>query len=48
VFVGLHMNMYNADLVVHEGVRDLSSKQFEDDLVAIGCDLGLTQIGPRP
>ncbi len=48
VFVGLHLDMYNADLVVHEGARDLSSKQFGDDLVAIGCDLELTQMGPRP
>jgi hypothetical protein len=46
VFVGLHMDMYNADLVVHEGVA-LSSPEFLDNLTTIGCDLGMAQAGPQ-
>jgi hypothetical protein len=47
VFVGLHMDMYNADLVVHEGARDISAREMREGLAAVGCDLGLTQEGPR-
>jgi hypothetical protein len=41
VFVGLHMDLYNADWVVHEGAGDPSSPQLRETLSAIGCDLGL-------
>jgi hypothetical protein len=47
VFVGLHMDMYNADLIVHEGARDLSNQELREGLVAVGCDLGLAQEGPH-
>jgi hypothetical protein len=47
VFVGLHMDMYNADLVVHEGARDLSSQELREGLAAVGCDLGLAKAGPQ-
>ena len=37
VFVGLHMDMYNADLVVHEAPSDLSSSALAEILSTIGC-----------
>ena len=41
VFVGLHMNMYNADWVVHEGSRDLLDPKLKETLTTVGCDLAL-------
>lgn len=41
VFVGLHMSMYEADWMVHEGDGDVSSAEFRRALSMIGCDLGL-------
>jgi hypothetical protein len=41
VFVGLHMSMYEADWMVHEGDGDLSSPEFRRTLSMIGCDMGL-------
>ena len=41
VFVGLHMDMYNSDWVVHEIATDFSTPGFEETLSLIGCDLGL-------
>lgn len=47
VFVGLHMDMYSADLVVHRGAAALPNPELLDDLATIGCDLGLVQAGPH-
>jgi hypothetical protein len=41
VFAGLHMNMYNAEWVLHEGPRDLPEPELEEILATIGCDLAL-------
>ena len=46
VFVGLHMDMYNADWMVHEGPRDLSTPGVVGSLNLLGCDLDLDQAGP--
>jgi hypothetical protein len=41
VFVSLHMDMYNADWVVHEGMGEPAGPQVRATLSTIGCDLGL-------
>jgi hypothetical protein len=53
LFVGLHMTMYNADWMVHKGTplgpasqASLSDAGLQETLSTIGCDLGLTQVGP--
>jgi hypothetical protein len=53
LFVGLHMTMYNADWMVHKGTPVGPAAQpgpsgigLQEALSAIGCDLGLTQVGP--
>ena len=46
VFVGLHMDMYNADWMVHKGPRDLSTPGVIESLRLVGCDLNLDQTGP--
>ncbi len=53
LFVGLYMTMYNADWMVHKGTpigstahSSLSDVGLQETLVAIGCDLGLTELGP--
>ena len=53
LFVGLHMTMYNADWMVHKGTRleaglgsRLADAELQETLTAIGCELGLTQMGP--
>jgi hypothetical protein len=53
LFVGLHMTMYNADWMVHKGMPlgpasqfSLSDVELQETLRAIGCELGLTQMGP--
>jgi hypothetical protein len=53
LFVGLHMTMYNADWMVHKGTplgpasqSSLSGAGLQETLSTIGCDLGLTQMGP--
>jgi hypothetical protein len=43
VFVGLHMDMYNADLVVHEAPDDLSSQALAELLSTIGCSFALSK-----
>ena len=53
LFVGLHMTMYNADWMVHKGAplgpalqSGPSGVGLQETLSAIGCDLGLAQMGP--
>jgi hypothetical protein len=53
LFVGLHMTMYNADWMVHRGTplgpasqSSLSGAGLQETLSTIGCDLGLTEMGP--
>jgi hypothetical protein len=41
VFVALHMDMYNADWIVHEAVGSRSSPGSRSILSTIGCDLPL-------
>jgi hypothetical protein len=48
VFVGLHMDMYNADWIVREGPSDVSKPGVLESLSRLGCDLGLDEAGPRP
>jgi hypothetical protein len=43
VFVGLHMDMYYADLAVHEAADDLSSQALAELLSTIGCSFVLSQ-----
>jgi hypothetical protein len=47
VFLGLHIDMYNADWVAHDGIRDLSAPESTRVLSLIGCDLELDLVGPR-
>jgi hypothetical protein len=47
VFVGLHMDMYSADWIVHEGPGDPSTPGVLDSLSQLGCELGLDEAGPR-
>lgn len=46
-FAALHMDMYSADWMVHEGPSDLSTPGLLESLAVVGCDLGLDQAGPR-
>lgn len=46
-FVSLHMDMYNGDWVIHQGPNDLSAPESMETLRLIGCDLELSQMGPR-
>ena len=53
LFLGLHMTMYNADWMVHKGTplemglgSRLVDAELQETLTAIGCELGLTQMGP--
>jgi hypothetical protein len=46
VFVAEHQDLYNADVVIHEGANDLSNQSFVDSISAIGCDLVLAQLRP--
>jgi hypothetical protein len=41
VFVGLHMDLYNADWLVHGEARDLDSGRLREHLDRLGCELGL-------
>ena len=43
VFAGLHLDMYNADWVIHEGAWGVFTAQLMENLSMIGCDLGLEQ-----
>jgi len=47
VLAALHMDMYNADWMIHEGPRDLSTPGLVGSLKEIGCGLALDQAGPR-
>lgn len=39
VFVGLHMDMYSGDWMVHEGPTARSLPELEESLSTVGCDL---------
>jgi hypothetical protein len=41
VFVGLHVDLYYADWVVHKGPAAPASPQLKDSLSVLGCELGL-------
>lgn len=41
VFVGLHMDMYTGDWLVHSGAEAPFTREFEESLRRIGCDEGL-------
>lgn len=41
VFVGLHMDMYNGDWLVHETGKDPFTAESEAALSHIGCEMGL-------
>jgi hypothetical protein len=45
VFVAEHQDLYNADVVIHEGASDLSDQSFTESISVIGCDLVLAQLG---
>jgi hypothetical protein len=45
VFAAEHQDLYNADVVIHEGASDLSAQSFVDSISRIGCDLVLAQLG---
>lgn len=47
VLAALHMDMYNADWMLHMGPRDLSTPGLMESLRESGCDLALDQTGPR-
>jgi hypothetical protein len=47
VFVGLHIDMYNADWLVHRATDDLASPELLEALSRLDCDLGLADVGPR-
>ena len=40
VFVALHLDMYNADEIIHEAAQDPFSEQYASDLALLGCALG--------
>lgn len=46
VFVVEHQDLYDADMVVHEGASDLSSQSSVENVSQIGCDLMLAQLRP--
>ena len=46
VFVAEHQDLYNADMVIHEGASDLSDQSFTESISVIGCDLVLARLGP--
>jgi hypothetical protein len=46
VFVAEHQDLYNADMVIHEGVSDLSTQSLVESVSRIGCDLVLAQLQP--
>ena len=46
VFVAEHQDLYNADVVIHEGVSDLSTQSLVESVSRIGCDLVLAQLRP--
>jgi len=46
VFVAEHQDLYNADVVMHEGASDLSTQAFVEGISRIGCDLALAQLRP--
>ena len=46
VFVAEHQDLYNADMVTHEGASDLSTQAFVESVSRIGCDLVLAQLHP--
>ena len=46
VFVAEHQDLYNADVVIHEGASDLSTQAFVESVSRIGCDLVLAQLSP--
>jgi hypothetical protein len=41
VFVGLHMDMYNGDWLVHKTTDEPFTSQSEEALSRIGCEIGL-------
>jgi hypothetical protein len=45
-FVALHIDLYNADWIVHQGRGNVTDPEFLEGLSAIGCDLGLDRAGP--
>jgi hypothetical protein len=45
VFVAEHQDLYNADVVIHEGASDLSDQPFAESISEIGCELVLAQLG---
>jgi hypothetical protein len=47
VFAGLHMDMHNGDWVIHYGPQDLAAPEFMETLRLLGCDLEISQMGPR-
>jgi hypothetical protein len=47
VFAAMHMDMHNADWMIHDGPRDLSILGLAESLAQLGCSLGLDQAGPR-
>lgn len=46
VFVAEHQDLYNADMVIHEGASDLSTQAFVEALSRMGCDSVLAQLRP--
>jgi len=38
VFVALHMDIHNADLLVHQGPEHLSASEAQAALAAMGCE----------
>jgi hypothetical protein len=48
VLVGLHMDMYNADWLIHVLPGSASDPGVWGRLSQIGCNLGLDEMGPRP
>ena len=46
VIVALHLALYEADWMVHKPREALPFEAIVESLEAIGCDLGLDQVGP--
>ncbi len=44
VFANLHMDMYNAQWIIHEGEKSPFSQAFLDHVASLGCDLDLANL----